>query len=75
MKPHIKVEFTVGQIQNMTDEQFAALRDNVCVEGKWETADELRVVGTDPLGVMPMFGSPAREMMFIGIEKDGYTHS
>lgn len=84
MKPHIKVEITAGTIANMTTEQFEALKNNVCAEGRWETAVSLKTYGGgDYLGVEPMSGhitdtgtlvveSP---MMYIGIERDGYTHS
>lgn len=70
MKPHIKIDITAGTLANMTIPQFEALRDNVLAEGRWDTIDEeIRVMGGgDHLGVeLPG--------LYIGIEKDGYTHS
>jgi hypothetical protein len=80
MKPHIKVKINAGTIAAMTDEQFRSLRDNICAEGHWETADGLEVSGGgDYIGVSPMMVIPdmakMRRIIFIGIEKDGYTHS
>lgn len=82
MKPHIKVDITAGTIAAMTTEQFVSLRDNVCREGRWENSDGLRINGGgDYIGVEPLSGSrpdvpgAMTPIMFIGIEKDGYTHS
>lgn len=74
MKPHIKLDMTVGTFLNMTVEQVRALQNNVLAEGCWENTPEdflsLRVDGTgEYVGVwLP-------NDFFIGIEKDGYTHS
>jgi hypothetical protein len=70
MQSHVKVEMTVGTLRSMTTEQFHALQDNILAEGKWETVVEtpLHIDGGDYLGVY----LPG---IFIGIEKDGYTHS
>jgi hypothetical protein len=69
MKPGLNVNISAGTIASMTTEQFVALRDNICAEGKWDTIDQpIGVVGGDFLAVyLPD--------IFIGIEKDGYTHS
>lgn len=84
MKPHLKVEVTVGLLCTMSAEQFEALKENVLGEGRWETADGLRIVsggGGDDIGVIPqMFRAEdpehkLHEIIYIGIEKDGYTHS
>lgn len=69
MKPHVKVDVTAGTLAALTDEQFAALRDNVLAQGRFDSVGELRLAGGgDYLGVI----LPG---LFIGIEKDGYTHS
>jgi hypothetical protein len=69
MKPYVDLTINAGTLRSMTDEQFHALRDNVLADGKWETVDgPLRIDGGEYLGVyLPN--------IFIGIEKDGYTHS
>lgn len=75
MKPSIRVEVTVGTLAQMTDEQFKALRDDVLAEGLWETAAGLYISGGgDYIGVEPLDDVHSR-IMFIGIERDGYTHS
>jgi hypothetical protein len=69
MRPHVQIQLTAGTICAMTDEQFHALRDNVLAGGLWENVDgPLRIDGGDYLGVF----LPG---IFVGIEKDGYTHS
>ena len=70
MQPHVMIEVTAGTLQQMTTPQFEALRDNVLAEGHWEPQTEpVRVIGgTDYIGVQ-------LETIYIGIEKDGYTHS
>lgn len=69
MKPNIKADITVGTLASMTTPQFEALRDNVLAEGLWETVEEITINGSgDYVGVW--VGG-----MFLGIEKDGYTHS
>ncbi len=69
MKPYVQVQINAGTLVAMTDEQFHALRDNVLREGLWENVDgPLRIDGGDYLGVF----LPG---IFVGIEKDGYTHS
>jgi hypothetical protein len=70
MRPGLNVNISAGTIASMTDEQFRALRDNICAEGRWESINEpIHVSETgDYIGVnLPN--------IFIGIEKDGYTHS
>lgn len=69
MKPNVRVDINVGTLRVMTDEQFHALRDNILNDGQWETVEEIRVDGAGSyIGVyLPN--------IFIGIEKDGYTHS
>lgn len=75
MKPGIRVEVTVGTLAQMTDEQFKALRDNVLAEDLWENAKGLYISGgADYIGVEPLDDVHSR-IMFIGIERDGYTHS
>jgi len=52
----------------MTTEQFEALRD-LAQPGRWETqTEDVFVSGTDYLGVH-------MTSIFLGIERDGYTHS
>lgn len=85
MKPDTPVKINAGTIAAMTVEQFLSLKKNICAEGQWETAVGLRVSGGgDYIGVEPLelnkrvFGESkdeVRPIMFIGIEKDGYTHS
>lgn len=79
MNPHIKIHVTAGTLAAMSDEQFAALRQNVLAEGQWDSAKGLRLSGGgDYLGVEPMSSSlrgSSVPLMFIGIERDGYTHS
>jgi hypothetical protein len=84
MRNDIKVDVTVGTLASMSVEQFTALRDNILREGNWETADGIRVSGGgDYIGVVPLrakrasadFTGAMEQMMFIGIERDGYTHS
>jgi hypothetical protein len=69
VKPHVKVDVTAGTLAAMTDEQFRSLRDHILAEGRWDTVETVRVDGAgDYVGVyLPT--------IFIGIEKDGYTHS
>jgi hypothetical protein len=70
VKPHIKVDVTAGVLASLTTEQFAALQDNVLADGRWEHFEgPLRLSGHgEYVGVhLPN--------LFIGIEKDGYTHS
>ncbi len=69
MRPYVQIQLTAGTICAMSDEQFHALRDNVLAEGLWENVEgPLRIDGGDYLGVyLPN--------IFVGIEKDGYTHS
>lgn len=74
MKSHIKVEMSVEVMRNMSVKQFQALQDNIIGEGRWETFDPatevLHVSGHgDYIGVTLDHG------FFVGIEKDGYTHS
>lgn len=74
MRPHIQAEISAGTLAAMTAKQFKSLQDNVLNEGSWETADGLKVVGSDDhVGVLPM--KDGGSLIYIGIEKDGYTHS
>jgi hypothetical protein len=69
MKPHIKLDITVGCMREMTAEQFEALKRYILADGQWETQTEpLHISGSDYLGVQ-------LEGIFIVIEKDGYAHS
>jgi hypothetical protein len=69
MRYEVPVDINVGTLATMTAEQFVALRDNILAEGHWENQIDIRVRGAgDYVGVY--VGG-----MFIGIEKDGYTHS
>jgi hypothetical protein len=75
MKPHIKVEVTAGTLAALTPEQFKALQERVLAAGQWDTASGLYLsCGGDYLGVEPLDDVHSR-MIFIGIERDGYTHS
>ena len=75
MKPHIKIEVTAGTLAAMTPEQFTALQDHVLAEGQWDTASGLYLAGGgDHLGVQPL-DDVHSAMIYLGIEKDGYTHS
>lgn len=69
MKAYVPIQINAGTLAAMTDEQFHALRDNVFAEGLWENVEgPLRIDGGEYLGVhLPG--------IFVGIEKDGYTHS
>lgn len=73
MKSHLKVEMTVETMRSMSPEQFKALQENILAQGRWEAFDPatevLHVSGHgDYIGVY--LGE-----LFIGIEKDGHTHS
>ena len=70
VKPHIKIEMTAGTLRSLSDEQFHALRDKVLADGLWETISE--PVRVDGMGEYVGVYLPN---LFIGIEKDGYTHS
>jgi hypothetical protein len=71
MQPHIKLDMTIGVLRAMTPEQLKSLQDNVLADGRWETYKDptLHISGGDYLGVFLDHG------FFLGIEKDGYTHS
>ena len=78
MKPGVKVEVTAGTLAGMTIEQFQALQKNVLAEGSWETTDVLRLSGGEYLTVRPFHRDNngfERMSIYLGIEKDGYTHS
>lgn len=69
MRPGLNINISAGTIATMTDEQFHSLQ-RLTAEGSWDTLTEpIHVNGRgDYLGVeLPGF--------FIGIERDGYTHS
>lgn len=69
MSPGLNVNISAGTIASMTPEQFAALQ-SICAEGSWDHLTEpIHVNGAgDYIGVW--VGG-----LFLGIEKDGYTHS
>jgi hypothetical protein len=63
------LSITAGVIQQATDEQWKALRDNVVAEGHWENSKcDLIFMDHGTLFVR-------MDSILIGIEKDGYTHS
>jgi hypothetical protein len=56
--------------QHMTVEQFLSLKNNFAAPGNWDhVREDVFVSGVDYMGVQIPGG------MFIGIEKDGHTHS
>lgn len=70
MKPGLNVNISAGTIASMTTEQFESLRDNICAEGRWDqVSDPIHVSGTGEYIGVHVAG------MFIGVERDGYTHS
>jgi hypothetical protein len=76
MRTHLKVEMTVGTLRAMTHEQLDALQANIVGDGQWEHVDESLLAG----GRLLISGDGAYlgihlPSMFVGIEKDGYTHS
>jgi hypothetical protein len=68
MKGDLKIDVNVATLRSMNAEQFEALKANVLADGKWETEQSLRLHGGEYLGVY-------LDSIFIGIERDGYTHS
>lgn len=75
MDPGLKVSVTAGTLAAMTDEQFRSLR-SVLGEGSWETTRNLRISsGGDFIGVHISNRADGDNVYFLGIEKDGYTHS
>lgn len=74
MRNEVEIRVKAGTLKGMNLEQFKALQENVLNDGLWDNADELRLVsGFDDLGVMPQ--KNGETLIYIGIEKDGYTHS
>ena len=69
MRLDAKVEVTAGVLAAMNTTQFEALQQNILQEGQWETVDDCRLSGYGEYVGVNIGG------MFIGIEKDGYTHS
>jgi hypothetical protein len=69
MQDHVNISIRAGALRSMTVEQFHALQEHVVAEGLWENVlEDVHVNGVDYLGVhLPG--------IFLGIEKDGYTHS
>jgi hypothetical protein len=67
---HRIFQIPAGCLREMTVEQFKALQV-LTLKNNWENCDDdLFVSGTDYIGVvMDNTG------FFLGIEKDGYTHS
>ena len=74
MKGDMIVTINVATLRSMTDEQFHALRDHVLADGLWENARGCLIRGGDYISVEPLDGD-AKSMIYLGIEKDGYTHS
>jgi hypothetical protein len=70
MRPNRRFIIPAGCLREMTIAQFAALQ-KLTAHPLWENSDQdLHVSGTEYLGiVMDESG------FFLGIEKDGYTHS
>ena len=79
MQPGTKVQVTAGTLASLTNEQFDALRTFILRPDAWEGAVRLRISGGgDFIGVEPMYNDDQggeKPAIFIGIEKDGYTHS
>jgi hypothetical protein len=74
VQQHIEIKTTVGVLASLTDAQLTSLRDNILAEGRWDTADAIKLFGGgDHLGVQPE--KDGHPMLYIGIERDGYTHS
>lgn len=71
-----KIDITVEAITRMNHRQFEALQNNVLGLGLWENAREC-VIRTDLSGAMgvQIKDGEGKQMIFIGIESDGYTHS
>lgn len=70
MMPHVKIDVNAGVLSNMSVEQFQALQNNILAPGKWESQVEpVHISGHGEYIGLTVGG------MFIGIEKDGYTHS
>lgn len=69
MRPGLNINISAGTFASMTDEQFHSLQ-NLTAEGSWDTLTEpIHVNGAgDYIGIW-LAG------LFVGIEKDGYTHS
>lgn len=67
-----KISITRGAIQTMNHKQLKALKENVLADGQWEGPYEIHItrgiLGED---LIIYIG----DMIVIGIEDDGYTHS
>lgn len=75
MNNNIQVTIYVATLKNMTDEQFAALRDQVLADGLWENARGLNFSASSDLVTVCPLTADGDPMIYLGIEKDGYTHS
>ena len=76
MKNATSVTISAGALKKMTPQQFTALQENILADGMWETAYGCRItIGmSQEICVEPIDGH-GKAMIFIGIERDGYTHS
>jgi hypothetical protein len=75
MRNDIEVTVRVGVLKAMNVEQFMALQEDVLADGKWENAKALSLgLGDGALMVAPR-DENGNNMIVMGIEKDGYTHS
>jgi hypothetical protein len=76
MKPASKIEMTPAALVHLrfNPTQCDALIMNVVTEGRWETADRIKVwMDFTTVMVVPLDGDT--ELITLGIEPDGYTHS
>ena len=68
MNDAAQITIPAGALRDMTVEQLKALQEHIVGEKCWQHVESLHISGGDYLGVhLPGF--------FVGIEKDGYTHS
>lgn len=75
MQDQTPVRLTAKAVKSMTEPQWESLRDNICRDGMWENARGVVCwMDLDALMVAPM-DSEDHQIMMIGIEADGYTHS
>lgn len=64
---------TLEQFHDLTPEQRTAMRDLHLRSGmEWDQFMEKAIPPTD---LFPYVGVPEFHGMFVGIERDGYTHS
>lgn len=75
MDNNVQLTIYAATLKHMNVDQFKALQENVLADGRWETAKGCVISGTtDYISVEPLDGE-AKSMIYLGIEKDGYTHS